>query len=93
MLQECDSQVLGYETLSNNLLMSLITLIYRIVDVKHQFQELKGKNEISLRTKEFIDKNYTQSITLKDIADTLYVSQHYLSHRFKKILATLPLIT
>lgn len=90
MLQECDSQVLGYETLSNNLLMSLITLIYRIVDVKHQFQELKGKNEISLRTKEFIDKNYTQSITLKDIADTLYVSQHYLSHRFKKDLGDSP---
>ncbi|UNK16489.1 AraC family transcriptional regulator [Paenibacillus sp. N3/727] len=90
ILQECDSQVLGYETLSTNLLMSLITVIYRIVDVKHQFQSLKGKNEIALRTKHFIDKNYTQSISLKDIADTLYVSQHYLSHLFKKELGDSP---
>lgn len=90
ILQECDSQVLGYETLITNLLMSLITVIYRIVDVEHQFQELKGKNEIALRTKHFIDKNYTQSISLKDIADTLYVSQHYLSHLFKKELGDSP---
>lgn len=90
ILQECDSQVLGYETLSNNLLMSLITLIYRIVDVKHQFQNLQGKNEITIRTKEFIDRNYTQNITLKDIADTLYVSQHYLSHLFKRDIGDSP---
>lgn len=90
MLQECDSQVLGYETLSNNLLMSLITLLYRIVDVKHPFDPLKDKNEITLRTKQFIDKNYTRTITLKEIADTLYVSQHYLSHLFKKELGDSP---
>ncbi|MEG6588277.1 AraC family transcriptional regulator [Paenibacillus barengoltzii] len=90
MLQECDSQVLGYETLSNNLLMSLITLLYRIVDVKHPFDPLKDKNEITVRTKQFIDKNYTRSITLKEIADTLYVSQHYLSHLFKKELGDSP---
>ncbi|GAB6931267.1 hypothetical protein JCM10914A_52500 [Paenibacillus sp. JCM 10914] len=90
ILRECDSQVLGYETLSTNLLMSLITVIYRIVDVKHQFQTLKGKNEIALRTKQFIDTNYTQSISLKDMADTMYVSQHYLSHLFKKELGDSP---
>ncbi len=90
ILRECDSQVLGYETLSTNLLMSLITVIYRIVDVKHQFQSLKGKNEIALRTKHFIDANYTQSISLKDIADTMYVSQHYLSHLFKKEVGDSP---
>ncbi|WP_106765862.1 AraC family transcriptional regulator [Paenibacillus faecalis] len=90
ILQECDSQILGHETLITNLLMSLITVIYRIVDAEHQFQTLKGKNEIALRTKQFIDKNYTQSISLKDIADTLYVSQHYLSHLFKKELGDSP---
>lgn len=90
ILRECDSQVLGYETLSTNLLMSLITVIYRIVDVKHQFRSLKGKNEIALRTKHFIDANYTQSISLKDIADTMYVSQHYLSHLFKKEVGDSP---
>ncbi len=90
IIRECDSQILGYETLSTNLLMSLITVIYRIIDVKHQFQALKGKHEIALRTKQFIDANYTQSISLKDIADTLYVSQHYLSHLFKKELGDSP---
>lgn len=90
ILQECESQVLGYDTLTSNLLMSLITVIYRIVDVKFQFQTYKGINEIALRTKQFIDKNYTQSISLKDIADTLYVSPHYLSHLFKKELGDSP---
>lgn len=90
MLRECDSQALGYETLCSNLLISLITLIYRIVDAEHQFQALKGKNELTIRTKEFIDNNFTQSITLKEIADTLYVSQHYLSRLFKKDLGDSP---
>jgi hypothetical protein len=40
MLQECSAQVLGYETLCNNLLMSLITLICRLADVKYGFQTL-----------------------------------------------------
>lgn len=90
MLRECDSQALGYETLSSNLLMSLITLIYRIIDAEHQFQSLKGKNELTIRTKEFIDNNFTQSISLKEIADTLYISQHYLSRLFKKDLGDSP---
>jgi len=91
MLQECNAQVLGYETLTQNLLMSLITLIYRILDVKHSFHDFTGKSEITLRTKAFIDRNYTKSLTLKDIADTLYVSHHYLSHLFKKDLGDSPI--
>ncbi|WP_020621143.1 AraC family transcriptional regulator [Paenibacillus daejeonensis] len=91
ILEECNAQVLGYETLTQNLLMSLITLIYRIVDVKHSYHDFTGKSEITLRTKAFIDRNYTKSLTLKDIADTLYVSQHYLSHLFKKDLGDSPI--
>ncbi|NMO97823.1 AraC family transcriptional regulator [Paenibacillus lemnae] len=91
ILQECESQVLGYETICSNLLMSLITVIYRIIDAKSQYQSYKGIHEIALRTKHFIDKNYTQSFTLKDIADTLYVSPHYMSHLFKKELGHSPI--
>lgn len=90
ILQECQSQVLGYDVVSSSLLMSLITVIYRIVDVKHEYESYKGIHEIALRTKQFIDKNYTQSIRLQDIADTLYVSPHYLSHLFKKELGDSP---
>ncbi|WP_055105683.1 AraC family transcriptional regulator [Paenibacillus ihumii] len=90
ILRECDSQDLGYETLSSNLLMSLITLLYRLIDAEHQFHSFKGKSELTIRTKEFIDNNFTQSITLKEIADTLYVSQHYLSRLFKKDLGDSP---
>ncbi|WP_435924680.1 helix-turn-helix transcriptional regulator [Paenibacillus sp. DYY-L-2] len=58
--------------------------------MKHSFLALKDKSEITLRTKQFIDKNYTRNISLKEIAGALYVSQHYLSHLFKKDLGDSP---
>lgn len=91
ILQECRSQVLGYETMCSTLLMSLITLIYRLVDAKHGFDAVKGKNEITYRTKEFIDRNYTRNLSLQDIADTFYVNRHYLSHLFRKDMGDSPI--
>ena len=91
ILHECNSQAIGYETIVSNLLMSLITVIYRIINDKFQFHTIKGKHELALRTKQFIDEHYARSISLKDIAETLYVSQHYLSHLFKKELGDSPI--
>lgn len=91
ILQECRSQALGYETLCSTLLMSLITLIYRLVDSKHGFDAVSGKNELTFRTKEFIDRNYTRNLSLQDIADTFYVNRHYLSHLFRKDMGDSPI--
>jgi YesN/AraC family two-component response regulator len=48
-------------------------------------------NSISRGIKEYIDKNYTRNITLKDIANALYVSTDYVSHIFKKELGDSPI--
>jgi AraC-like DNA-binding protein/mannose-6-phosphate isomerase-like protein (cupin superfamily) len=87
IFEECNLQVMGYETICQNLLVSLIVLILRIVNVFSESREIIERcsplgNRIK-EIKEYIDRNYTRDISLGHIADRLYISQDYLSHVFK----------
>ena len=84
IFEECSSQVLGYEAVCNNLLLSLIILITRIIRTQNVMPAHLNTNTLGYQIKEYIDKNYTQDISLNKIANRIYVSQHYLSHVFKQ---------
>lgn len=84
IFEECSSQVLGYEVVCNNLLISLIILITRIISTQNISTAPLNTNTLGYQIKEYIDKNYTKDISLNEIANRIYVSQHYLSHIFKQ---------
>lgn len=84
IFEECFSQVLGYEAVANNLLASLIILITRIVRSQNLPTPHLETNSLSYQIKEYIDKNYTQDISLNEIANRIYISKNYISHIFKQ---------
>lgn len=83
IFEECSSQVPGYEIVCQNLLTSLIILILRIVNTYESKKTSTNLSSLGSKIKEYIDKNYTRDISLKEIANRLYISQDYLSHVFK----------
>jgi AraC-like DNA-binding protein/mannose-6-phosphate isomerase-like protein (cupin superfamily) len=83
IFEECSSQVLGFETISQHLLVSLIILIIRITTASED-PAMNSPDSLGYRIKEYIDKNYTREISLDDIANHLYLSPYYISHIFKK---------
>jgi len=84
IFEECYSQILGYDILCNHLLISLIILIIRVLNIQDNEPVLPGTNSLGYQIKKYIDKNYTEDISLNKIANRLYVSQDYLSHVFKQ---------
>jgi AraC-like DNA-binding protein/mannose-6-phosphate isomerase-like protein (cupin superfamily) len=91
IFEESSLKAPGYEMICQNLLISLITLIIRMT-------KLQGINNISddslpiaHRVKEYLHKNYAKKITLKDIANNLYMNPYYLSHIFKQEMKNSPI--
>lgn len=85
IFEECSSQVLGYETVCQHLLVSLIILVLRIASVKDESVN-NNPESLGFQIKEYIDKNYTRDLSLEDIANHVYLSPYYISHIFKKEL-------
>lgn len=53
-----------------------------------------SKDQISLncqKVKDYLDKNYTEPITLDSLSEMVYVSKCYLSHMFKEQTGTSPI--
>lgn len=83
IFEECYSQILGYELICQHLLVSLILMVHRIISTDEHTKMCQDPNSMGYKIKGYIDKNYTQNISLNEIANRLYISQHYLSHIFK----------
>ncbi len=82
LLMESSSQILYYQQITKSLLIAIIVLILRMISI-----EDKGQDEISTncqKIRDYLDKNYTEPITLESLSDMVYVSKCYLSHMFKE---------
>ena len=84
IFEELKSQVLGYETVSQYNLVSLIVSVIRILNTQTPPVQSVSSGTLGYRIKEYIDKNYTKDIPLNEIANRLYISPHYLSHILKE---------
>lgn len=61
-----------------NIILKLIDIVYLLID-NNQHSTLK-------KAKEYINENYNKDITVKKIANYLYISDYYLCHLFKENL-------
>ncbi|THE13465.1 AraC family transcriptional regulator [Bacillus timonensis] len=91
IFEESSLQDTNYQTLCKGLLMSSIALIHRAIQSKHVKNESTETNQLAIRIKEFIDKNYKTNIKLEDIADELFINKYYLSHVFKEHMQISPI--
>lgn len=91
IFEECKSQVVGYDIVCQNLLVSLIVLIYRMINIREESPNEKSTGSVGMKIKGYLDENYTRDISLRDIAGTLYISQDYISHIFKSEIGKSPI--
>lgn len=91
IFEESSLKASGFEIICQNLLTSLITLINRIIKLQSKDTVSNGSHSLAHIIKEYIDKNYTKDITLKEIADKLFLSPYYMSHIFKKEMNNSPI--
>lgn len=83
LIKESSNKISGYETVCSNLLSSIIIFILRVAGIAENETHLDFTPKLSNETKEYIDKYYSQNITLLELAKNLYISKYYLSHVFK----------
>lgn len=91
IFEELRSQVLGFETVCQNNLVSLIISVIRIFNTQAPPVQSVSADSLSYKIKEYIDKNYTKDIPLNEIANRLYISPYYLSHIFKEETGNTPI--
>ncbi|MFC5407560.1 AraC family transcriptional regulator [Cohnella soli] len=91
LFRELRSQDFGFETVCQNIMISLLVSVLRIVNA-HEPQKLLVRNDsLGYRIKQYIDLNYSQDIPLHEIANHLYISPYYLSHIFKEEMGYSPI--
>lgn len=91
MFEESSSQVLGYDTLCQNLLASLVTLIYRMIQTQEQENSLSNRHSYGMPMKQFLDNHHTKKSSLNDISDQFYISREYISRIFKNNTECFPI--
>lgn len=85
IFRENQKQDYGYETICQHLLISIITIIIRLVKSQNRDIALaSNENSLGYRIKKYIENNYMKDLTLKDIAGIHFISPNYVSHVFKK---------
>lgn len=79
----------GYEQLSQHMLKSLLILLDRMQNTEAQ-AILQNRNPLAERIKQFLDLNYRQNLTVKEIADQHNIDAYYLIHLFKNNYGVAP---
>lgn len=91
ILKEMNDKQNNYEIVCQNLLEILIIQIIREGDYTFQETESKRINSNVFSTKNYIDKNFKEEITLEKLADISHMNKYYLAHSFKEAFGISPI--
>jgi YesN/AraC family two-component response regulator len=91
LFQEGTEQEPGFITMNENLLKSLLILVIRILNKSQRIFAAYKSSSAGNKIKEYIENNYNKNISLKEIAESLFLSQHYLCHAFKREIGISPI--
>jgi len=83
MIEECDSQRLGYEHITSYLLGSLLMIVLRLVDEGNALFSNKPDPSLGYAVKQYIDANYNINLSLKELSRHFHVSPYHLSRSFR----------
>ncbi len=89
LLKESANQINYYQQITKSLLIAIIVLSLRLLSIEETNQDERTLN--CKKIKEYLDKNYTEPITLESLSEMVYVSKCYLSHMFKEQTGTSPI--
>lgn len=77
-----------YEAASSLLILILVTLFRAKPEAFPM--SIKDMDSIIYKVKEYIDKNYTEEITVNSLSEQFFISQSYLSQNFKQLTGYSP---
>ncbi|MGO4109266.1 AraC family transcriptional regulator [Paenibacillus sp. YAF4_2] len=73
----------GYDRISRYLINSIILLLRRAVRNQQNIKEQESNAGLAELIKDYIDRNFKQNISLKDLGLQFHVNPYYVSHVFK----------
>ncbi|MBP1754183.1 MAG: AraC family transcriptional regulator [Firmicutes bacterium] len=89
LLTESSSQIQYYQQITKSLLIAIIVMTLRMLSIGGNGQEEMSVN--CQKVRDYLDKNYTEAITLESLSEMVYVSKCYLSHMFKEQTGVSPI--
>lgn len=92
LLIESENKELGYDTVCQKLLELLILKIIRKMNINLQTHQiiLPIKREIRMICR-YIDQNYSENLSLENLAQYMKMNKYYMAHEFKKYIHISPI--
>ncbi len=87
--QECESDSYGSDLLRESLLTQLLVTINRLAD--HQgskYEEATQSSKAISQVVDYINRHYSEPLSLDLLAEQVYVSKYHLSHEFNRQVGT-----
>ena len=94
MFRSLSSGEINAEAFCHSLMHAVLVKALTVVGVKasnNEETEVEEPSILGQRIKEYIDKNYTEPITLQSMGEALNISPYYLSHVFKEMSGYSPM--
>lgn len=92
LLMESENKELGYDTVCQKLLELLILKIIRKMNINLEAHQviLPIKREIRMIC-HYIDQNYSENLSLENLAQYMKMNKYYMAHEFKKYMHISPI--
>lgn len=90
MFQEAEQQSLGYRQILDHLLYSVLLLTLRILDSHYVQLRKKDAGSLVYQIQQYFAQNFSQKLSMKEIADQFHINGCYLSHLFKESIGLSP---
>lgn len=90
MMCEMEQQLEWHESICKNCLEMLLVYIFRHTEYKINAAPLHPSKECS-NVKRYLDENYTENITLEDLAEFTHLNKYYLVHAFSNAYNVSPI--
>lgn len=91
IFNQCANQINGYLDICQNLISALVIMTLQIIIEQNKLFVADKAKSLGTKIKDYIDCNYKKDISLNEIAQSLFVSKHYLSHIFKNEIGYSPI--
>ncbi len=87
--QESESDSYGTDLLRNSLLVQLLVSINRIADsFSGRPEAVSQSSQAVSQVVEYINRHYSEPLSLESLAELVYVSKYHLSHEFNRQVGT-----